>query len=202
MQLLCLLVGFQKLPPGHDERQEDYNMSQRRTIFTTLVLTLASAAFAQTHQPQAQSSPAPGFVAYQGLFIKVVWLEKQATHADAALGAGNQSSATLRSQIPNEAGLTDADYTALVAIAQDYAKQKAAYFSARDAILKAVYAQQAAGGKATWVQTVQLSNLFQQYIAMVNDHIAQPAGKLSAAGAQALANYVHTTVAAKTWWAH
>jgi hypothetical protein len=177
-------------------------MSLPRTIFTALVLTLASAASGQTHQPQAQSSPAPGFVAYQGLFINVVWLEKQATQADAALGAGNRSSATLRSQVPNEAGLTETDYTALVAIAQDYDRQKATYFSARDAILKAVYKQQAAGGKATLAQTVQLSNLFQQYIAMVNDHIAQPASKLSAAGSEALANYVHTTVAAKTWWAH
>ena len=110
-------------------------------------------------------------------------------------------SAALRSQIPKEAGLTDADYAALVAIAQDYASQKAAYQSARNAILKLVYARQAAGGNATWDQTVQLSSLFQQYIAMVNDHINQPASKLSAAGAQALANYVNTTVAQNTWWA-
>jgi hypothetical protein len=177
-------------------------MSLPRTLLPALVVTLAGAALGQTHQPQAQSSPAPGFIAYQALFINVVWLEKQATQADLTVGAGNQSSATLRSQIPSEAGLTNADYAALVAIAQDYARQKAAYFSARDAILKAVHEQQATGGKATWAQTVQLSNLFQQYIAMVNDHIALPASKLSAPGAQALANYVHTTVAAKTWWAH
>jgi hypothetical protein len=167
-----------------------------------LLLVLAATVFGQTRQLQVQSSPAPGFLAYQALFINVVWLEKQATKADAALGAGNPSSATLRSQIPNEAGLTDADYAALVAIAQDYARQKASYFSARDAILKDVYRQQAAGGKATMTQTVQLSDLFQQYITMINGHIAQPASKLSASGAQALANYVHTTVAAKTWWAH
>jgi hypothetical protein len=176
-------------------------MSLLRTLHPTIALVLAATVFGQTHQPQAQPSPAPGFVAYQALFIRTVWLEKQATQADAAQGAGNASSAALRSQIPNEAGITDADYAALVGIAQDYATQKATYFAARDAILKAVYAQQAAGGKATWAQTVQLSNLFQQYIAMANDHITQPASKLSAPGAQALANYVHTTVAANTWWA-
>jgi len=177
-------------------------MRSPRTLLPALILALGGAASGQTHQPQAQSSPAPGFLAYQALFINVVWLEKQASQADATLGAGNQSSVRLRSQIPNDAGLTDEDYATLVAIAQDYASQKSAYFSARDAILKAVYKQQAAGEKATWAQTAQLSNLFQQYIAMVEDHISQPTSKLSAAGAQALANYVHTTVAAKTWWAH
>jgi hypothetical protein len=48
---------------------------------------------------------------------------------------------------------------------------------------------------------VQLSNLFQQYTAMVNAHIVQLQAKLGAPGAQALANYVHTTVAARTVWA-
>jgi len=167
-----------------------------------LILTMGAAALGQTQQPQAQASPAPGFIAYQALFMRVVWLENKALKYDASQGPGNPSSAALRSRIPNEAGLTDADYAALVAIAQDYTQQKAAYFSARDAILKEVYQQQAAGGRATWAQTVQLSNLFQQYIAMINNHIEQPASKLSTSGAQALANYVHTTVAAKTWWAH
>jgi hypothetical protein len=177
-------------------------MSLSRVPRPILVLVLAATGFGQTHQPQAQPSPAPGFVAYQALFMKVAWLEELATQADTKQGAGNASANLYRSQVPKEAGLTGPDYIALVAIAQDFAQQKAAYSSARDAILKAVYAQQAAGGKATWAQTVQLSELFQQYIAMVNDHVAQPGSKLSAPGAEALANYVHTTVAANTWWAH
>jgi hypothetical protein len=162
---------------------------------------MAGAAFGQTFQPQTQTGPAPGFLAYQALFIKVVALEGKAAELDATQGAGNSMSVALRSQIPKEAGLSDADYAALVEIAQDYANQKSAYLSARNAILKAVYAQQAAGGRATWDQTVQLSNLFSQYIAMANNHIQQTAGKLSAAGGQALANYVHTTVAKDMWWA-
>jgi hypothetical protein len=170
-------------------------------VASFLILALVCAASGQSYQPQTQTGPAPGFIAYQALFIKVVLLENRAAQEDATRGAGNSMSAALRSQIPKEAGLTDADYAALVAIAQDYASQKAAYQSARNAILKLVYARQAAGGNATWDQTVQLSSLFQQYIAMVNDHINQPASKLSAAGAQALANYVNTTVAQNTWWA-
>ena len=156
----------------------------------------------QTHQPKTQATPAPGFLAYQALFIRVVWLENKAARADSVLGAGNPESAALRSRIPNAAGLSDADYSALVAIAQDYAAQKSAYFSARDVVLSAVYAQQGAGGRATAAQTIQLSNLFQQYTAMIDAHIGQVGSKLTAAGAQALANYVHTTVAAETWWAH
>ncbi|MGA3213180.1 MAG: hypothetical protein ABSD20_17900 [Terriglobales bacterium] len=170
-------------------------------VASFLVLALVCTAHGQSYQPQTQAGPAPGFIAYQALFIKVVLLETRAAQEDATRGAGNSMSVALRSQIPNETGLTDADYAALVAIAQDYASQKAAYYSARNAILKAVYAQQAAGGKATWDQTVQLSNLFQQYIAMVDNHINQRASKLSAAGAQAVANYVQATVAKKTWWA-
>lgn len=176
-------------------------MKCQRNLPPFLVLALACAASGQSYQPQTQAGPAPGFIAYQALFIKVVLLENRAAEEDATRGAGSPMSVALRSQIPNEAGLTDADYAALVAIAQDYASQKAAYFSARSAILKAVHAQQAAGGKATWNQTIQLSSLFQQFIAMVNDHISQPSGKLSAAGAQALDRYVQSTVAEKTWWA-
>jgi len=58
-------------------------------------LALAATGFGQTQPIQSQPSPAPGFIAYQALFINVVWLEKQATQADSALGPGNQSSATL-----------------------------------------------------------------------------------------------------------
>jgi len=171
-------------------------MTLLRTLRPTLVLALAATALSQTHAPQIQSGPAPGFLAYQALFNQVVWLESRATQADAA------SSNWIRSEIPKAAGLTNVEYAALVKVAQDYSQAKAAYISARDAVMKDVYAQQAAGGKATWAQTVQLSSLFQQYIATVNGHIAQLPVALGAAGAQALDNYVNTTVAAKTVWAH
>jgi len=161
---------------------------------------MAASAFSQI-KPQVQSSPAPDFLAYQTLFRNVVSLESQATQADAAKGAGNASSNWYRSQIPKAAGLTNVEYSALVAIAQDYAKARATYINSRDAVMAAVQTQQAAGGKATWAQIVQLSNLFQQYLAMVNAHIAQVPANLGAPGAQALANYVHTSVAAKVAWA-
>jgi hypothetical protein len=175
-------------------------MYRQGTRLAMLILVLAFAAFGQTKSPQIQSSPAPDFLAYQALFKNVVWLENMASQADATQGTGNASSKGYRSQIPKAAGLSGADYAALVAIAKDYAQQKAAYVSARDAILTAVYAQQAAGGKATWAQTVQLSNLFAQYTSMIEAHVAQPASKLSPAGAQALANYVHATVAPGVTW--
>jgi len=163
-------------------------------VFCALVLVLAAAAFGQPRPMQIQSSPAPDFIAYQALFREVVWIENQAAQEDAA------SAAALRSQSTRAAGLNSADYAALVAIAKDYAAARASYISARDAILSAVSAQRAAGGNATPAQNVQLSALFQQYIAMVEDHVAQPAARLTAAGAQALADYVHTTVAPRVTW--
>jgi hypothetical protein len=175
-------------------------MNLPRALRPILVLVLAAAAFGQI-KPQVQSSPAPDFLAYQAVFRKVVSLESQAAQADAVQGPGNASGNWYRSQFTKESGLTNVEYTALVAIAQDYAKTKAAYITARDAVMTAVQAQQAAGGKATWAQIVQLSNLFQQYLAMVNAHIAQVPVNLGAPGAQALANYVHTTVVASTAWA-
>ena len=120
---------------------------------------------------------------------------------DAAQGPNNASSNWYRSQIAKDAGMTNVEYAALVAIAQDYAQAKANYISARDAVMKDVQTRQATGGRATWAQIVQLSNLFQQYLSTVNGHIAQVPVKLGAPGAQALANYVHTTVVAKTAWA-
>jgi len=173
-------------------------MQWQRIVGITLLLIGAIGAFGQTHQIQAQPGPAPGFIAYQALFVKVSWLEKQAEQWDATLGTGNSSSTWIRSLIPAAAGLTDADYAALAAIALDYSQQKAAYLNARNAIMAEV---NAAGGKATPAQGAQLSSLFQQYIAMINDHIAQISAKLDPGGVQSLANYVHTTVAATTWWA-
>jgi len=169
-------------------------------LLVVAALTLVTATFGQPHQSLLQSSPAPDFLAYQSLFSNIVFLENLATQADAKQGAGNASSNGYRSQVPEAAGLSVADYEALVAIAVDYAQQKAAYVSARDAVLTAVYAQQAAGGKATWSQAVQLNNLYRQYISMIENHVAQPATKLSPAGAQALANYVHGTIAPSVTW--
>ena len=175
-------------------------MTSLRALRPAFVLALAATAFGQI-KPQVQSAPAPDFLAYQALFRNVVSLESQAAQADAAQGPNNSSSNWYRSQIAKEAGLTNVEYTALVAIAQDYAKAKATYITARDAVMKDVQERQASGGKATWAEIVQLSNLFQQYLASVNGHIAQVPVKLGAPGAQALANYVHTTVVAKTAWA-
>ena len=163
-------------------------------VFCALIVIWVAAAFGQPRPMQVQSSPAPDFIAYQALFRNVVWIENQAAQEDAA------SAAALRSQIPKAVGLSSADYAALVAIAKDYAAARASYISARDAILNPVLAQQAAGGTATSAQAVQLGNLFQQYIAMIENHVAQPASKLTLAGAQALANYVHTSVAPGVTW--
>ncbi|MGO9011308.1 MAG: hypothetical protein ACLQPN_14490 [Bryobacteraceae bacterium] len=88
------------------------------------VFALAATAYSQI-RPQMQSSPAPDFLAYQALFRNIVSLESQASQADAAQGAGNASSAWCRSQIPKAAGLTNVEYAALVAIAQDFAQAKA-----------------------------------------------------------------------------
>ena len=177
-------------------------MNLPRSLLLALVLILTAASFGQTQAAQNQSSPAPDFLAYQALFRSVVWLENQAGQEDAKLGAGNPSSTSIRSQILKAAGLTDVEYAALVAIAQDYVKAQAAYIGARDLVLTAVYAQQAAGGRATWAQAIQLSDLFKQHVAMVDDHIAQLADRVGGPGAQSLANYVHTTVAANTVWSH
>lgn len=171
-----------------------------RVACPIFIVAVATPAFGQIKSPQIQSSPAPDFLSYQSLFNNVLWLENLATQTDAKQGAGNTLSNGYRSQIPKAAGLSAADYAALVMIAKDYARQKAAYISARDAILTAIYAQQAAGGKATWAQTVELSELFKQYATMMEDHVAQPATRLSAAGAQSLANYVHATVAPRVTW--
>jgi hypothetical protein len=177
-------------------------MSSSRTPLPLLFFIAALGALGQTWAPQIQSSPAPDFLAYQVLFNKVIWLENGVSQAGLGQNAGNASSGFISSEIPKAAGLTDAQYVALVAIARDYGQAYAAYVSARTPILKAVYAQQAAGGRATWAQAVQLSNLFKQYTSMVDSHIAQIAVNLGARGAQALANYVHSTVAPKTVWGH
>ena len=171
-----------------------------RILCCSFVFALAAAAFGQAQPAQAERGPAPDFVAYQALFRDVIWLENQAEAPGVTPGAASAQPASIRSQFQEATGLSGPDYAVLVSIAQDYAKAHAAYIAARDAVLNAVYAQQAAGQTATWPQVVRLSSLYKQDVAMIESHVAQPASKLSAPGAQALASYVHAAIAPSVTW--
>jgi hypothetical protein len=61
-----------KLHTGRDEGLEDCDMKLPVILRPALLLVLAATVFGQTRQLQVQSSPAPGFLAYQALFINVV----------------------------------------------------------------------------------------------------------------------------------